>query len=269
MKASSTPVLTLVLASLSCLALPACAKYDPEAVSNGNGAAPAPVSSVSSTPAATPPSAAASAPSQVASAEPAPAPTASGPLASVVHPALLDPSKAKDQAPDVFKAKFTTTKGDFVVEVHREWAPNGADRFYNLVKLGFYDDTRFFRVVDSFMVQFGISGDPGLNPTWQRAGLVDDPVKQSNKRGFVTYAQTNMPNSRSTQVFINSVDNGRLDAMRFAPFGQVIQGMTVVDALYKGYGESPNQGLIQAHGNAYLDATFPKLDGVKHAEIVK
>jgi peptidyl-prolyl cis-trans isomerase A (cyclophilin A) len=270
MKASSTPVLTLVL--VSSLALVACAKYDPEAVSNGNGAATA---LVSSTFTAAPPSATQTAPSEVPSAVPAPTATASGPLASAVHPALLDPSKAKDQAPEVFKAKFTTTKGDFVVEVHREWSPNGADRFYNLVKLGFYDDTRFFRVVDGFMTQFGISGDPALSGPWQRAGIADDPVKQSNKRGFITYAQTNMPNSRSTQVFINSVDNARLDGMRFAPFGQVIQGMTVVDALYKGYGEGapmgggPDQGAIQAQGNAYLDARFPKLDGIKHAEIVK
>src|SRR5579884_1234179 len=207
-------------------------------------------------------------------AAPAAAP-ASGPLASTLHPDLLDPSKATGKAPDVFKAKFTTTKGDFVVEVHRDWAPNGADRFYNLVRLGYYDDTRFFRAVDGFMVQFGISGDPAVNAKWQNDGFPDDPVKQSNKRGFVTFAQRNTPNSRSTQVFINTVDNARLDPMRFAPFGQVVQGLEVVDALYKGYGEGapmgsgPDQGRIQAQGNAYLDAKFPKLDAIKHAEVVK
>ncbi len=114
----------------------------------------------------------------------APSPRASGTLASVVHPDLLDPSKAKDRAPDVFQAKFTTTKGDFVVEVRRDWAPSGADRFFNLVKMGFYDDTRFFRAIDGFMVQFGISGDPAVNAKWQNAGIADDPSKQSNKRGM-------------------------------------------------------------------------------------
>ncbi len=209
-----------------------------------------------------------------AAASSAPAPGGSAALASVLHPALLDPANAKDPAPDVYKAKFTTTKGDFVIEVHRDWAPNGADRFYDLVKLGYFDDTRFFRAVDGFMVQFGLSGDPAVNAKWQSANVTDDPVKGSNKRGFMTFAQTNMPNSRSTQVFINYADNARLDAMRFAPFGQVVQGMDVVDSLYKGYGEGapmgsgPDQGRVQAQGNAYLDKSFPKLDAIKHAEIV-
>ncbi len=201
--------------------------------------------------------------------------SASASLASVLHPLLLDPANAKDKAPDVFKAKFTTTKGAFVVEVHRDWAPNGADRFYDLVKLGFFDDTRFFRAVEGFMVQFGLSGDPAVSAKWQRANVTDDPVAQSNKRGFITFAQTNAPNTRATQVFINSADNARLDAMRFAPFGQVVQGMDVIDSLYKGYGEGapmgsgPDQGRVQAQGNAYLDTAFPKLDGITHAEIVK
>jgi peptidyl-prolyl cis-trans isomerase A (cyclophilin A) len=204
----------------------------------------------------------------------APGPAASAPLASTLHPDLLDPSKAAAKGPDVFKAKLKTTKGDFVVEVHREWSPNGADRFYNLVKMGFYDDTRFFRVVDGFMVQFGISGDPLVNAKWQEQGIADDPVKQSNKRGFVTFAQRGTPNTRSTQVFVNYGDNSRLDGT-FAPFGQVVQGMEVVDTLYKGYGEGapmgagPDQGRIQAQGNAYLDAKFPKLDAITHAEIVR
>jgi len=253
-----------LLASTVVLSLGGCPKYDPEVSSgnNGNGASTALVSTpMSAAPAtAAPPS---------ASAAPAPAPTSSGPMASVVFPALLEPSKATEKAPDVFKAKFTTAKGDFVIEVHRDWAPNGADRFYNLVKMGFFDDTRFFRNVPKFMVQFGITGDPKVNYAWQQANIQDDPVTQSNKLGFVTFAQTSMPNSRSTQVFINTADNQRLDAARFAPFGQVVKGMTVVEALYNGYGESPDQGRIQSHGNAYLDAQFPLLDGTKHAEIVK
>jgi peptidyl-prolyl cis-trans isomerase A (cyclophilin A) len=194
------------------------------------------------------------------------APGASVPRASALHPDLLDPSKATAKAPETFRATFSTSKGDFVIEVHRAWSPNGADRFYNLVKMGFYDDTRFFRAVDGFMVQFGISGDPTVNTKWQEQGVTDDPVKQSNKRGFVTFAQRPTPNSRTTQVFINYGDNSRLDNS-FAPFGQVVQGMEVVDSFYKGYGEAPNQALIQSKGNAYLDNAFPSLDGVKHAQI--
>jgi peptidyl-prolyl cis-trans isomerase A (cyclophilin A) len=206
---------------------------------------------------------------------PSAAPRPSGPLASTIHPVLLDPSKANETAPATFKAKFTTTKGDFVVTVHRDWAPNGADRFYNLVKMGFYDDTRFFRAVDGFMVQFGISGDPAVNKVWQDHGIPDDKVAHSNKPGTVTFAQRNTPGSRTTQIFINLVDNGRLDGSGFAPFGEIETGMDVVAALYKGYGEGapmgrgPDQGRIQAQGNAYLDANFPKLDGVKQAQIIR
>jgi peptidyl-prolyl cis-trans isomerase A (cyclophilin A) len=258
MKASA--LLLASLASLSGLAAASCSKTDEPAQQ-----AAAVTSAVASTMTA--------GPGSTSSAPPA----SSAPLASTVHPDLLDPSKAKDKAPDVYKAKFTTTKGkSFTVEVHRDWAPNGADRFYDLVKLGFFDDTRFFRAVDNFMVQFGISGDPAVNAKWNTANIEDDPVKQSNKRGFMTFAQTNLPNSRSTQVFINYSDtNVRLDGMRFAPFGKVSEGMDVVDGLYKGYGEGapggmgPDQGRIQAQGNAYLDAKFPKLDGIEHAEIVK
>jgi peptidyl-prolyl cis-trans isomerase A (cyclophilin A) len=195
------------------------------------------------------------------------APNAPAPLAAALHPELLDPSKATAKAPETFKAKFSTTKGDFVVEVHRTWSPNGADRFYNLVKMGFYDDTRFFRTVDKFMVQFGISGDPAINAKWQGQGISDDPVKQSNKRGYMTFAQRPTPNSRTTQVFINYGDNSRLDNS-FAPFGEVVAGMDVVDSFYKAYGESPDQGAIQSQGNAYLDRAFPNLDGVKRAQIV-
>jgi peptidyl-prolyl cis-trans isomerase A (cyclophilin A) len=215
------------------------------------------------------PSASATAAATVAAAPGGSAAAASALKASALHPDLLDPANAKEKAPDVFKARFTTTKGDFVVEVHRDWSPSGADRFYDLVKLGFYDDVRFFRVVDGFMVQFGISGDPAVNAKWMNANINDDPVKGSNKRGYVTFAQTNLPNTRSTQVFINYGDNARLDGMRFAPFGQVTQGMDVVDSLFKGYGESPDQSRVQSQGNTYLDTAFPKLDAIKHAEIVK
>lgn len=194
------------------------------------------------------------------------APKTAGPLASVLHPELLDPAKLNEKAPAVFKAKFQTTRGDFVLEVHRDWAPNGADRFYNLVKHGFYDDTRFFRAIDGFMVQFGISGDPAVSAKWQDANIAPDPVKQSNKRGFVSFAMRGSPDTRTTQIFINYVDNSRLDGMGFAPFAQVVEGMNVVDAIYK-Y-EVRDQGSIQGRGNAFLDSAYPKLDGVKHAEIV-
>ena len=187
------------------------------------------------------------------------------------NPALLNPSLAKQKAPDVYKAKFSTSKGDFVIEVHREWAPQAADRFYNLVKVGFYDDERFFRVVEGFMVQWGINGDPAVNAVWREAKIQDDPVKQSNKRGFVTFA-TSGPNARTTQVFINFVDgNTRLDAMNFSPFGKIVQGMEIVDSLYKGYGEGaprgngPDQGRVQSQGNEYLKKDFARLDFVKSA----
>jgi peptidyl-prolyl cis-trans isomerase A (cyclophilin A) len=257
---------------LGCLV--SCAKSTPEpspdpAVAAAVQTVTTPIGSASGGAANRPPTASASAAQANA------APAASGALASKVHPSLLDTSKANEKAPGVFKAKFTTTRGDFVVEVHRDWAPNGADRFYNLVKLGFFDDTRFFRAISGFMVQFGISGDPAVNAKWQEANIPDDPVLQSNHPGFVTFAQRNTPNSRSTQVFINYGDNKNLDAMRFAPFGQVVSGMDVVSSLYQGYGEGaprgagPDQQRIQSQGNAYLDSQFPKLDAIKHAEIAR
>jgi peptidyl-prolyl cis-trans isomerase A (cyclophilin A) len=187
-------------------------------------------------------------------------------------PALLDPSLAKDQAPETYRAKFTTTKGVFVVEVQRALAPLGADRFFNLVKSGFFDGTKFFRVVDGFMVQWGIHGTPSVAKAWVDANIKDDPVKSSNTRGAITFA-TAGPNTRTTQVFINFADNARLDKSGFASFGKVVEGMDVVDSLYKGYGEGaprgrgPEQGRMQAEGNAYLDKDFPQLDAVKHAEI--
>ncbi|TAK50120.1 MAG: peptidylprolyl isomerase [Xanthobacteraceae bacterium] len=189
-------------------------------------------------------------------------------------PPLANPAALTEQAPATFKVQFDTTKGPFVVEVRREWAPNGADRFYNLVKNGFFDDTRFFRVISGFMVQFGIHGNSQIAAQWRTARITDDPVKQSNKRGTITYA-TSGPHSRTTQVFINFADNTSLDRQGFAPFGQVVSGMSVVDALNAEYGEGapggrgPNQMRIQMEGNAYLNAEFPKLDGIRKATLVK
>ena len=181
---------------------------------------------------------------------------------------LRNPAALTEKAPPTYKVKFDTSAGAFVVEVHRDWAPLGADRFYNLVKNGFYDDVRFFRVLDGFMAQFGMHGNPGITAAWRTTQLKDDPVKESNKRGYVTFA-TAGPNSRTTQVFINFADNGSLDAQGFAPFGQVTDGMKIVDKLYSGYGRNnvPDQGRITAEGNAYLQKTYPKLDYIKTATI--
>ena len=183
--------------------------------------------------------------------------------------ALSNPAALKAKAPETFKAKFDTTKGVFVVEVKRAWAPIGADRFYNLVKNGFFDKIKFFRVVPNFVVQFGMHADPAISAKWRDANIMDEKVITGNKRGFLTYAKSGQPNSRSTQFFINLGDNERLDAMGFSAFGRVVQGMEVVDKLYSGYGESPDQQQIAAEGNAYLNKEFPKLDSVKTATIVK
>lgn len=168
-----------------------------------------------------------------------------------------------------FRVKFETTKGDFVVEVHPEWAPHGAKRLRTLVEEKFYDDVAFFRVIDGFMAHFGMHGDPEVHKKWGDDNIPDDPVKQSNTRGYVTFAQTAAPNSRSTQLFINYGDNSRLDRDRFAPVGKVVQGMDVVDKLHSGYGERPNQGMIGSRGNAYLKGQFPNLDYIKTARIVE
>jgi peptidyl-prolyl cis-trans isomerase A (cyclophilin A) len=185
--------------------------------------------------------------------------------------ALRTPAKLKDVAPATYRVNFDTSVGVFVIEVTRAWAPIGADRFYNLVKYGYFDGNRFFRVVKTFMVQFGINGDPKLNAVWREATIRDEPVMQSNKRGFITFAKSNMPNSRTTQVFINFKDNAGLDAQGFAPFGQVVEGMEVVDKLNGEYGEAPSQmqGAIQAEGNAFLAKNFPRLDYIKKASLEK
>ena len=187
---------------------------------------------------------------------------------------LTDPSKLTEKAPDTFKVKFDTTKGAFIVEVTRSLAPHGADRFYNLVKAGYFKDMAFFRVIPGFMAQFGMSGDPKLTGIWNHANIPDDPVKGSNTRGTITYAKTRMPNSRSAQFFINFGDNSRLDADGFAPFGKVIEGMDVVDKLNGEYGDGPpfgrgaDQQEIESKGNEYLKKNFPNLDYIKSATLL-
>ncbi len=196
------------------------------------------------------------------------------PAAAPRHPALTDPSQATEKAPDTYKVKFDTTKGHFTVQVYRDWAPLGADRFYNLVKIGFYENIAFFRAIEGFMVQFGIHGDPEVTAQWRTARIQDDPVKESNKKGTITFA-TAGPNTRTTQVFINFNDNVQLDAMGFAPFGKVIDGMNVVESLHTGYGEGapsgmgPNQAFIERRGNDYLRKSFPYLDWVKKATLLE
>ena len=170
---------------------------------------------------------------------------ASAPAAGAAKPSLLTPASLRAKAPELFKAEFTTTAGDFVVEVHRAWAPLGADRFYNLVRNGFFTDAAFFRVVVKprpFIVQFGLNANPAVNKVWQSANIKDDPVMGSNKRGTLVFA-TAGPNTRTTQLFINLNDNAFLDSMGFAPFATVAEGMDIVDKIYPDYAERPDQGL--------------------------
>lgn len=191
------------------------------------------------------------------------------------HVLLQPQSEAfKATAPDVFRARFETTAGEFTIEVVREWAPLGADRFYNLVRNGYYDGVRFFRVIEGFMAQFGIHGDPRVSAAWRNERIMDDPVRQTNARGTVSFA-TSGPNTRTVQLFINFVDNPQLDPMGFAPIGRVVEGMNVVDRLYSGYGEAapngrgPIQERIHTEGNAYLEREFPRLDYIIRATIVE
>ncbi len=180
---------------------------------------------------------------------------------------LANPAQLNEKAPDKYQVKFETSKGEFIIDVTRAWAPNGADRFYNLVKNGGYDNCRFFRVVKNFMVQFGINGDPNISKAWRAANIPDDKQKESNLRGYITFA-TAGPNTRTSQVFINFKDNTFLDPQGFTPFGKVSKGMDVVDAINNEYGEKPDQGQIQMQGNAYLQKAFPNLDYIKSATIV-
>jgi peptidyl-prolyl cis-trans isomerase A (cyclophilin A) len=178
-----------------------------------------------------------------------------------------------EPAPEVFQVKLSTSKGDVVIEVHRAWAPIGADHFHTLVQTGFYDGARFFRVLRGFVVQFGINGDTATNRIWNNAPLPDDAVKEHNTKGMVTYAMSG-PHSRTTQLFINMDDNsGKLDKQGFAPFGRVISGLTAAEFLYDGYGEmapmgsGPDPTQIEAQGNEYLLSKFPRLDFIKRAAI--
>ncbi len=184
-----------------------------------------------------------------------------------------DKASKPEDIPETFQVQFETSKGDVIVEVHRDWSPNGAARFYDAVKAGFYDDCRFFRVLPKFMVQWGINGDPKVQGKWREANITDDrPAganKKSNKRGFITYAKSGRPNSRTTQLFINFGDNSFLDKDGFTPFGEVIKGMEVVDKINAQYGEQPDQGVIQDEGNAYLNKKFPKLDFIKKATVLE
>jgi peptidyl-prolyl cis-trans isomerase A (cyclophilin A) len=187
---------------------------------------------------------------------------------------LLNPASLKATAPATFKTEFVTTKGNIVIEVHRDWAPLGADRFFNLVKNGFFTDVAFFRAIQGFMVQFGISGNPKIAAAWEHANIKDDPVKGTNTRGMITYAMAG-PNTRSTQFFINFGNNASLDSQGFAPFGMVVEGLDVVDKLYTGYGEmaeaggrGPSVDKLSHEGKAYLDKSFPMIDSIKSARIL-
>jgi peptidyl-prolyl cis-trans isomerase A (cyclophilin A) len=183
---------------------------------------------------------------------------------------LQSPKKLNEKAPDTYKVKFDTTRGQFTVTVTRAWAPLGADRFYNLVKHHFYDHAAFFRVVPQFVVQFGISENPQVSAAWKHTEIKDDPVTQTNKRGAITFA-TAGPNTRTTQVFVNLKDNGRLDGMGFAPFGMVDgNGMNVVEMMYEGYGDNagPDQDQLEQQGDPYLKKGWPRLDYIKSATLV-
>ena len=174
-----------------------------------------------------------------------------------------------EQAPDAFAALFETSAGNFKVQVTRAWAPHGADRFYALVSQGYFAEQRFFRVVPGFVVQWGMSGDLELTSQWRNAPIPDDEVAQSNTRGRITFAATNLPNSRTTQLFVNYGDNLNLDGMGFAPFGEVVEGMETLDAINAEYGERPDQGQIGARGNEYLNEAFPNLDYIVTATIAE
>lgn len=195
-------------------------------------------------------------------------------MASEPNP-LMNPSapEMNMMAPAEFRVRLVTSQGDVVLEIHRDWAPNGVDRFFNLVRHGFFDGARFFRVLEGFVAQFGIHGDPAVQRHWRTARIPDDPVVESNTRGRVTFAMGG-PNSRSTQLFINYADNSRLDLQPFAPIGEVVEGMDVVESLYSGYGEGaprgggPDQSRIQMEGNEYLTDAFPDLDYIERAEII-
>jgi cyclophilin family peptidyl-prolyl cis-trans isomerase len=177
-------------------------------------------------------------------------------------------SSVTKESPAQYKVRLDTSKGDVVILVHRDWAPHGADHFYEMIGRKFYDKNRFFRTVPNFVVQFGMNGDPDVNKTWANIQIPDDPPKVSNKVGTVVFAATGEPNSRTTQMFINLSDNSRLDSQGFSPFGEVIQGMENVMKINMEYGEQPQQGAIAQIGNDYLDEHFPRLDYIKTARVI-
>lgn len=185
---------------------------------------------------------------------------------------LFAPKRLTETAPADFRVRLETSAGDVVIAVHRAWAPNGADRFYNLVKNGFYDDTRVYRILPGFMAQFGLNGDGRVNVAWKNSIIVDDPVVQSNTRGRVSFAKGG-PNSRTTELFVNLRDNPTLDDRGFSPIGEVVEGMDVVDRFYDGYGDGPPRGdgpyqaQVQVQGNTYLDAEFPELTKIVRATV--
>jgi peptidyl-prolyl cis-trans isomerase A (cyclophilin A) len=216
---------------------------------------------------------AAQTPAQTPAKKPAAAPNAAAAKATSFDPALLQPATLRAKAPAEYSVKFVTTAGEFTVKVTRAWAPNGADRFYNLVSHHFYDGAAFFRVLPGFMAQFGLSAYPEVSKVWESANIKDDPIVQSNHRGFLSFA-TAGPNTRTTQVFINYGNNEALDKSGFSAFAVVSDGMEVVDKLYNGYGEGapdghgPAQDLIGSRGRAYLEKSFPKLDSIRSATLV-
>ena len=241
--------LTLTIAAAACALLIGCSSSNESKKTEERQAPPAAAAPEAPKPAEAP----ATAPSEPAKPE-APTP-ASGAL----------PAKA----PSVYKVNMDTSKGMVAMECHKAWSPKGADHFYDLVKIHFYDDARFFRVIRGFMAQFGMNGTPATNAVWANANILDDPpAGQHNTRGMVSYGKTDMPNSRSTQLFINYADNSRLDGMGFTPVCMVTSGMEAVDRIYFGYGDAPDQGLIGAQGNTYLNSQFPRLDYIKKATIV-
>jgi peptidyl-prolyl cis-trans isomerase A (cyclophilin A) len=202
-------------------------------------------------------------------------PAPAKPATPAAKPSLLNPAAWTAPAPAEFDVKFTTTEGVIVFHITKAWAPHGADRFYNLVRAGFFTDVAFYRVIADFMAQFGVSSDPAVTRAWMQADIKDDKVVESNKRGKLTFAQTGAPNSRGTQLFINFKDNSRLDAMGFAPIGEVTEGMDVVDKLYSGYGDTAEQGAggpssrkLDNEGKPYLDRYFPKISRILSAKIV-
>jgi peptidyl-prolyl cis-trans isomerase A (cyclophilin A) len=205
--------------------------------------------------------------------KPATAAKAPAAKATPFDPGLLQPATLRAKAPAEYEVKFVTTAGEFTMKITRAWAPLGADRFYNLVRHHFYDGASFFRVLPGFMAQFGISAFPEVSKVWEHANIKDDPIVQSNHRGFVSFA-TAGPNTRTTQVFINYGNNEALDRSGFTAFAVVTDGMEVVDKLYNGYGEGapdghgPDQGLVSSRGRAYLEKGFPKLDSIRSATLV-